>query len=174
MTLAILSRVSDRPPTPAAIKARTESAALAVRPAPLVKAPDSSLRPSPSKSRTPSGPRRSSLSTALKTPSFWPSVVTPAVASRPLSSLRLLILMTYPSAGRPAAISPSAAMAMISASASGRAEPTVSASHCVNSRKRPGPGFSLRQTVPKAYRRKGLGKVSQFCAANRAKGAVRS
>jgi hypothetical protein len=41
-------------------------------------------------------------------------------------------------------------MAMISASASGRAEPTVSASHWVNSRKRPGPGFSLRQTVPKA------------------------
>ena len=32
--------------------------------------------------------------------------------------------------------------------ASGRAEPTVSASHWTNSRKRPGPGFSLRQTGP--------------------------
>ena len=60
---------------------------------------------------------------------------------------------------------------MISASASGRDEPTVSASHWVNSRNRPGPGFSFRQTVPKAYRRNGLGRVSQFWAANLARGA---
>ena len=40
--------------------------------------------------------------------------------------------------------------AEIIAMASGRAEPTVSASHRMNSRSRPGPGFSLRQTVPTA------------------------
>ena len=35
-----------------------------------------------------------------------------------------------------------------SASADGEALPTVSASNCRNSRKRPGPGFSLRHTGP--------------------------
>ena len=41
-------------------------------------------------------------------------------------------------------------MAIISASAWKPGAPTVSASHCQNSRKRPGPGFSLRQTGPAA------------------------
>ena len=38
----------------------------------------------------------------------------------------------------------------ISASAATDAEPTVSASNCMNWRNRPGPGFSLRNTVPDA------------------------
>ena len=38
----------------------------------------------------------------------------------------------------------SAAIMHISASAAGDAVPTVSASNCMNWRKRPGPGFSLR------------------------------
>ena len=42
----------------------------------------------------------------------------------------------------------SAAIMQISASAAGDAEPTVSASNCMNWRKRPGPGFSLRNTKP--------------------------
>ena len=68
----------------------------------------------------------------------------------PSRILRLENFSTAWPVASPAASSPAAAMAMISASASGRAEPTVSASHCQNSRNRPGPGFSLRQTGPKA------------------------
>ena len=42
----------------------------------------------------------------------------------------------------------SEAIMHISASAAGEALPTVSASNCMNWRKRPGPGFSLRNTQP--------------------------
>ena len=97
---------------------------------------------------TPGQPSRSNLSIARKAVSRWRASVTPCASNRPSSSLRLLIFSTAEPAGRPAATRPSAAMAMISASASGRAEPTVSASHWTNSRKRPGPGFSLRHTGP--------------------------
>ena len=118
--------------------------------APGVKAPDSSLRPLPSRSRTPSTPSRSSLSMARSTTSFCAGSATPDRVRSPSSNLRLLIFTTAEPCGRPAASRPSTAMAMTSASASGRSEPTVSASHWTNSRKRPGPGFSLRQTEPKA------------------------
>jgi hypothetical protein len=42
----------------------------------------------------------------------------------------------------------SAAIMQISASAATEEAPTVSASNCMNWRKRPGPGFSLRNTKP--------------------------
>ena len=48
----------------------------------------------------------------------------------------------------PSASIVSAIIMHISASAAGEAEPTVSASICMNWRKRPGPGFSLRNTQP--------------------------
>ena len=50
--------------------------------------------------------------------------------------------------GMPSASIVSAAIMHISASAAIAAEPTVSASNCMNWRKRPGPGFSLRNTKP--------------------------
>ena len=50
--------------------------------------------------------------------------------------------------GMPSASIVSAAIMHISASAAGEAAPTVSASNCMNWRKRPGPGFSLRKTQP--------------------------
>ena len=46
-----------------------------------------------SSSFTPSGPSRSSLSTARSTARVWPCSVTPAACSTPLTSLRLAILM---------------------------------------------------------------------------------
>ena len=52
--------------------------------------------------------------------------------------------------------------------------PTVSASHCQNSRYRPGPGFSLRHTGPAAQRRYGFGRASKCSATKRASGAVKS
>ena len=47
---------------------------------------------------------------------------------------------------------------MISESASSEAIPTESISNCRNSRNRPGPGLSARQTGPTVYRRKGFGR----------------
>ena len=57
-----------------------------------------------------------------------------------------------------------AASMHISASAAMDAAPTVSASNCMNCRKRPGPGFSLRNTQPKRYERYGLASASKFSA----------
>ena len=64
----------------------------------------------------------------------------------------------------PSASIVSAAIMHISASAAGVGAPTVSASNCMNWRKRPGPGFSLRNTQPKRYERYGLASVSKFSA----------
>ena len=64
----------------------------------------------------------------------------------PSSTLRLFTFTTYEPRGMPSASIVSAAIMHISASAAGEPEPTVSASNCMNWRKRPGPGFSLRNT----------------------------
>ena len=149
ITSAILSRVSPRPAAPAPVKASTASMPLAFRPAPLVKV--AALVLAPFAEQEPHAVRPQAVPAcppARSTASFCPSLDTPAVVKRPFRSFLLLIFTTAEPRGRPAASSPSTAIAMISASASGRAEPTMSASHCTNSRKRPGPGFSLRHTGP--------------------------
>ena len=78
-----------------------------VRPAPLVKAPDSSLRPSPSSSaHARPGPAGRACRRRAAPPASGPRSATPAAVSRPLSSLRLLIFSTAAPAGRPAASKP--------------------------------------------------------------------
>ena len=80
---------------------------------------------------------------------FCFSSVTPIASITPSSTFREFTLITYCPRGMPSSSITSAAIMHISASAAGEAAPTVSASNCMNWRKRPGPGFSLRKTQPK-------------------------
>ena len=63
-----------------------------------------------------------------------------------IQHLRLFTFTTYGRAACRDASIVSAAIMQISASAAIEADPTVSASNCMNCRKRPGPGFSFRNT----------------------------
>ena len=144
------SMVSPRVARPASAKARTRLTLAASRPAPLVKSPLSSIRPAPSRSATPLVPNLSSLSSARRIVRRTVSSVAPTPSKTALSKRRVLTRMANSPSSAPAARMASAAIAIISASAWAPAAPTVSASHCKNSRNRPGPGFSFRQTGPAA------------------------
>ena len=85
----------------AAMKAITTSACSPESPAPLVKSPDSSRRPSPKSARTPASPRRSILSMARNTIPRSASNFdgsdgssTPATSITPFRTLRLLTRTT--------------------------------------------------------------------------------
>ena len=112
--------------------------------APLVKSPLPSSPPShlpgPSNLRTSLAENLSSLSIARSTVSRRPAFSSPPrpmLSSTPSSTLRLLTLTTKLPRGIPSASMVSAAIMHISASAAGEAEPTVSASNCMNWRIRP-------------------------------------
>ena len=124
----------------------------ASRPAPLVKSPLSSLRPSPSSwlhaadaepvelvDRAQHGETLAGIGLAAEADGFEHAV----------EHLAVVHLDHVLPRGMPSASMVSAAIMQISASAAGDALPTVSASNCMNWRKRPGPGFSLRNTQPK-------------------------
>ena len=81
-----------------------------------------------------------------------------SLPATPSSTLRLLTFTTYCPRGTPSASSVSAASMHNSASAATDEAPTVSASNWVNWRKRPGPGFSLRQTGPHLIAAERLGQ----------------
>ena len=110
------------------------------------------LAPRAEQLRTPSTPSRSSLSIARSTVSRLPAFSSPPmpIASiTPSSTLRLFTFTTYcraecralPSCPPPSCTSRRRRPCV--------GAPTVSASNCMNWRKRPGPGFSLRNTQPK-------------------------
>ena len=95
-------------------------------------------------------PSRSNLSIARSTVRRLPGILLATKADR-LQARRRAPCGYSPSphscrAECPSASIVSAAIMHISASAAGEAAPTVSASNCMNWRKRPGPGFSLRNT----------------------------
>ena len=98
---------------------------------------------------------------ARSTVSGWPAFSSPSrpmASSTPSSTLRLLTLIDVVAARDAEPLQRVGRHHADFGVGRDEAAPTVSASNCMNWRKRPGPGFSLRNTKPDAIAAIGLGQ----------------